>query len=284
VVKQAAWLSALILLAVLAILVWPPPAAKEAQVIPQSAEKETPSIAGPGPTAIPSPSPSGVSDLSIQSAAASDAIHLAITNVRDTLFTASWLTDEAETGQVQLADGTVYDDARGSGFVGRTHYVTVAGLLANQQYTFDVISRDKRYDRAGTHWIVNTGTALAPRTPDQVFGKVRNLDGSNATDVIVFSIIDRVQQGVGSAPLSTLVAARDDGVFALNLGEARASSDPTRYFEYAISSDRYMNNCVTLQAVGERGAGLLSVDAGDEGLRAKDLGQWLVIRLVASTD
>jgi hypothetical protein len=284
VVKQAAWLSAFIILAVLAMLVWRPPAAKEAQVISQSAEKETPAIPGPRPTAIPSPLPSEVVTRSIQPAAASDAIHLAITNVRDTLFTVSWLTDEAETGQVQLTDGKVYDDARGSSFAGTTHYVTVNGLQANRQYAFDVISRNKRYDRGGTHWTVKTGTALAVRAPDVVFGKVRNPDGSNAIDVIVFSIIDRVQQGVGSAPVSTLVTASDNGAFSLNLGETRASSDPTKYFEYAVNSDRYMNNCVTLQAVGERGAGLLSVDAGDEGLRAKDAGQWLVIRLTASTD
>ena len=283
-VRQAAWLSAIILLVVLAILVSAPPVAKEALVIQPSADKETPSIAVRQPTAIPSPTPSGVSALSIQSAAASDAIHLAVSNVRDTLFTASWLTAEAETGQVQLADGTMYDDARGSDFVGTIHYVTVTGLQPNQQYTFDVISRSKRYDHAGAHWTVNTGTALTPRTPDLVFGQVRNPDGSNATDVIVFSTIDRVQQGIGSAPLSTLVTARDGGLFSLNLGETRAWSDPTTYFAYAISSDRYMNNCVTFQAVGGRGAGLLSVDAGDEGLRAKDSGQWLVIRLTASAD
>jgi hypothetical protein len=284
VLRQVAWLAALILLAVLATLIWVPPVAKEALVVQPGADMETPGIPAPQPATIPAPATSGVSALSIQSAAASDAIRLAISNVRDTLFTASWTTAEAETGQVQLVDGRIYDDARGSDFAGTTHYVPVTGLRANQQYSFDVISRDKRYDHAGAHWTVNTGSALSPRTPDLVFGKVSNPDGSSATDVIVFSMIDRVQQGIGSAPLSTLVTARDGGRFSVNLAESRASSDPAKYFEYAISSDRYMNNCVTLQAVGAGVAGLLSVDAGDEGLRAKDSGQWLVIQLAASAD
>jgi hypothetical protein len=281
-VRHAVWLPAAILVVVLVALVLIPPVAKEAPVVQPGADKATPSIAAQQPTAIPTPVPSEVTGPSIQSAAASDLIRLAISNLRDTLFTVSWLTAETAKGQVQLADGTTYGDARGSDFVGTTHYVTVTGLLANREYSFDVISGGGRYDQAGAHWTVKTGDTLAPRTPDLVFGRIRNPDGSNAANVIVFSIIDRVQQGVGSAPLSTLVTARDGGSFSVDLGETRAWSDPTKHFAYAVSSDRYMNNAVTFQAVGAGGAGLLTVDAGDEGLRSSDPRQWLVIHLVAS--
>lgn len=288
--RRAFWIPAAILVVVLATLISIQPVipvaplGNGAPVVQPSADKATPGIAAQQPTAIPTLAPTRVTSPTIQPAAASDPIRVAISNLRDNLFTVSWLTTKAAKGQVQLTDGTTYDDARGSDFVGATHYVTVTGLLANHAYSFDVISGGGRYDHAGAHWTVTTGDALAPRTPDLVFGQVRDADGSKATDVIVFSIIDRVQQGVGSAPLSTLVTAHDNGSFSLNLAESRAWSDPSGHFAYAINSDRYMNNAVTFQAVGAGGAGLLTVDAGDDGLRARDPGQWLVIHLVASAN
>jgi hypothetical protein len=220
-----------------------------------------------------------VSALSIHSAAASGPVSIAITNVRDTSFTISWLTPTDETGQVQLIGGGTYDDDRGTNFHGATHYVTIAGLQANDSYSFDVISNGERYDNAGAHWTTNSGVMILPRSSDLIFGQVRNLDGSNVTDAIVFSTIDRVQQGFPSAPLSALVTAHDDGFFSIDLGQTRTLSDPTSYFDYAISSDRYMNNSVTLFVVSARGTGLVTVDMDDARLRTRDPRRMLVIDL-----
>lgn len=217
--------------------------------------------------------------VSIPPAATSAPFYPAVTNVTDSSFVVSWLTADQEIGQVQLTDGGFYADARGAVFSGKTHYVIVTGLVANSEYSFDVISGGTRYDNAGEHWTVNTGATLAPRSPDVIFGRVRNPDASDSVEAIVFAMIYRVQQGAPSAPLSALVTAKDGGFFSINLAETRALADPTRYFDYSISSDRYMNNSVTIEAVSADGSGLVTLDMADERLRAGDRGQVVVLNL-----
>ncbi len=239
---------------------------------------ETATTAPPTATALAPVFPSATTH-SIQPAVASNPTHLVISNVCDTSFTISWLTPTDETGQVQLIDGGIYDDDRGASFHGTTHYVTITGLSTNDKYAFDVISNGERHDNAGAHWMTRIGAMLLPRPSDLIFGQVRNPDGSTVTDAIVFSTIDRIQQRFPSAPLSVLVTAHDDGFFSIDLAQARTLLDPTSYFDYAISGDRYMNNSVTLFVVSARGTGLVTVDMGDARLRSSDPEQWLVIHL-----
>jgi hypothetical protein len=215
---------------------------------------------------------------SIRPATTSAPLYFAVTNVTDNSFVVSWLTADEEIGQVQLTDGGFYDDARGAVF-SKTHYVIVGGLLASSEYWFDIVSGATRYDNAGAHWTVNTGAPVAPRSPDVISGWVRNSDGSEFVEAIVFAMIDRVQQGAPSAPLSALVTAKDGGFFSIDLAETRALADATRYFDYSISSDRYMNNSVTLEAVSANGTSLVTLDMADARLRAGDRGQAIVLNL-----
>lgn len=216
----------------------------------------------------------------IHPAVAGSPNHLVISNVRDTFFVVSWLTAETTTGQVQLAGDTPYDDDRGANFRGATHYVTVARLGARHTYMFDVISGGKKYDHEGAHWTVTTGLALPSFPSDPIAGKIVDSAGSNVTEAIVFFAIDRqatiASDGV-SGPLSTLVTAQDGGTFHVNLREARAMGDPTRYYGYGTEGDS--RTTLMISAMGAGGSGMAAVDIGDKRLRASDPEQWLVIQL-----
>lgn len=220
--------------------------------------------------------------LSIQFAVASDPYHFAITNVRDTSFTVSWLTTVIEPGRVQLIGGAIYEDERGADFSGTTHYVSINGLRTNSAYSFEIVSGGKKYENGGAHWSVTTGATLVPRTPDWISGHVRNLDGSVAMEAIVFTTIGREQQGYISAPLSVLITARDGGIFRINLSETRSFSDPTSFFAYSIQGDRYLNNNVTIQASATSGTEAFMLDMADPRLRASDTAQSLIVKLSPS--
>lgn len=221
--------------------------------------------------------------ISIRPVAASDPFNLRISNVRDVSFTVSWSTAANESGQVQLIDGAIYNDDRGANFSGRTHYITVTALQAHHAYSFDVVSGGIKYDNAGAHWTVITGAILAPRPPHLIVGQVKNPDGSDASEAIVFVTIQRHQVPSFSAPLSTLVTA-GDGFFDINLGEARARSNPTSYFAYARGSDHYMNDSLTIQAIGARGTGSLMVAIADTRLLANAPMPMVVVRLSADME
>lgn len=219
-----------------------------------------------------------------QSAASDTPAYLAISNLTDSSFVVSWLTGDAEMGQVQIVDGGCYNDVRGGDFIGKTHYVIVTGLQATSRYSFDIASGETRYDNTGAHWVINTGEPLPPRAPDVVFGQARDPNGSNVTDAIVLVTIDRVQQGAPSAVLSTLITEKDSGIFSINLAETRTLWDPTRYFDYSINSDRYMNNSVTLEAMAPQGIGLVTLDTGDARLRAGGSGDMVDIPLITAAE
>ncbi len=236
----------------------------------------------PMQTAVPGPPTISAGAPTLVQPAVSKTLDVAISDVRDTSFVVSWLTARAEAGQVQLIGGAVYNDYRGADFAGRTHYVALTGLQAIHSYSFDVISGGARYDHNSAHWAVNTGAALAPRAPDLISGQVKNPDGSNVTEAIVYFEIERLQEGFPSAPLSTLVTGRDGGFFSVNLAESRAFSDPTRYYDYPIRGDRNMNNSVTVQVVVPSESEISTFDLNDPRLRAKGSERSLVIALSAN--
>lgn len=210
--------------------------------------------------------------VSMPPAAAGDPVNLQVSNIRDTSFTVSWTTAANEIGQVKLLDGPTFNDDRGASFSSVTHYVTLSGLQTNHAYAFDVISGGSTYNNNNAHWTVKTGPTLAPPTPDLVIGRVRNPDGSPATDTIVLLTI---QHGPSiSAPLSMLLTAKDGGFFHVNLSDARPLGDPTSYFTYAMQGDR-----LTIQALGARGIGVLAVEVGDARLRTNDPSQTVVVEL-----
>ncbi len=211
--------------------------------------------------------------LSARAASAGDPLNIVVSNLRDSSFTVSWTTAAPEIGQVVVVGGATYSDDRGEKFSGVTHYVTLTKLQAGKTYQFDIVSGGVKSDNAGAHWSVTTGATLVPPTPDLIVGQVKNPDGSAPADTIV---LFTVMHGAAlSAPLSQLLAPRDNGFFHVSLSDARGQTDLTNYFTYA-KTDR-----VIIQALGPKGIGVINLEIGDPALHAADPQQAAALELRA---
>jgi hypothetical protein len=154
-----------------------------------------------------------------------------ITNIRDTSFTVSFLTDEATAGFVKY-DTTATDlknqasDDRDqlNGNVGQyqSHYITLRDLEPGTEYHFTLGTASiPRTDNNGVPFTVKT----APRAGNQAaaktaYGIVNKADGTAADGAIVYMVIP------GGTELSGLV--KTSGSWAIPLSNAR-TTDLTTY-------------------------------------------------------
>lgn len=166
-------------------------------------------------------------------------------------FFVSWRTPDAVSGRVKLTSGETFDDVRGSGYAGRTHYVRVNNLAPRTTHTFDLVSGDQTYTNKNAHWSVRLGEAVQPGTPYVIIGHVNNPDGSGADKALVFAVVrDRDAQGTKgpSALLSAVISVEDGGdLFNINLDEAR-TPDLANKFIFDPNQDR-----VLVSVIGEEG-------------------------------
>ena len=191
-----------------------------------------------------------------------------VTNVRDTAFNVSWVTNQSATGEVHYGtdpdnlDQIAYDD-RGAGTRDDTHYVTLLGLTSNTTYYFDVISDGTTDDNGGVHYTVTTGPTLGLPASDTIYGQVFKEDGTTPAEGTIVYITLRDADGSGSsgeaAPLSALVDS--NGYWYGNLGNARMT-DLSDYFYYSASGDE-----VELRAQGASdGTASQTVDTANDRL------------------
>ena len=134
-----------------------------------------------------------------------------ITNITDSGFTVSWITDEQTSGFVQYGTGkelsfTTPDDRdQLSGQQGKfwTHHVTIKNLKPATNYFFKINSGGKTFDNNGRSHQVLTAPAVEGTMPanDIVYGTIIKQDGSPAEGVIVYLSL------ANAAPLSTLTKA-----------------------------------------------------------------------------
>ena len=194
------------------------------------------------------------------------ASEVRVTNVRDTSFAVSWITDIPSDGHVNYGtdpaalDQTVYDD-RGAETSDDTHHVTLLDLTPENTYYFDVVSDGTTDDNGGAHYSVTTGPTLGLPPSDQIFGQVFKEDGTTLAEGTIVYITLFDDDGSGSsgqaAELSSLVD--NTGYWYANLGNAR-TSDLSAYFDYSASGDQ-----VRLEAQGAAdGTGCLLVDTADD--------------------
>lgn len=159
----------------------------------------------------------------------------------DNQFYVSWRSLSAESGQVRVVGGGMFEDVRGASYSGKTHYVQVNNLNAKTTYEFDIVSGEQVYTRGGAHWSAKLGSAVSPGTPYVVYGRAKNPDGSSADGVIVLA---QVRNGDGqgtqgrSSLLSALVVVADGGdLYNINLDDARTQDNSARY-NYSASGDK----------------------------------------------
>ncbi len=155
------------------------------------------------------------------------------TNVTDSGFSVSWVTDEATAGFVRYSetdqlDQVARDDrdemANETGNF-TTHHVTLYNLKPATTYQFQIFSAGQAYGKDGRYHQVTTAPALTSPSPpsDVAYGTVNNQAGSPAEGAIVYLSLP------GATAQSALVKASGNWVIPLNLAR---SEDLSGYAQY----------------------------------------------------
>ena len=147
-----------------------------------------------------------------------------ITNITDSSFTVSWITDEQTAGFVQYGTGgelslTALDDRdQLSGQQGKfwTHHITLKNLKPATNYFFKINSGGKTFDNNGQPYQVLTAPTIGGTMPpnDVAYGTITKQDGSPAEGIIVYLSL------ANATPLSTLTKASGSWVIPLNLARS----------------------------------------------------------------
>lgn len=195
------------------------------------------------------------------------AVHaLQVSNLRDSSFVVSWLTDEPATGYVRFGEAAALDgvayDLRGANVVGRSHYVALSGLQPQTTYYFDVASGGGLDDNGGLHFQATTGPqATALPAPFTIYGQVFQPDGLTPAGGAIVTLLLVDGDRAGSQGQAQLMSALvdDHGYWQANLGNARQADGSA--FLYSATGDQLL-----LLARGADGAvTTLAADTG--GLR-----------------
>jgi len=156
-----------------------------------------------------------------------------ITNITESGFTVSWITEGKTTGFVQYGpapavDLTAADDRdqiSGKTTAFTTHHVSLRGLKPATTYYFKIGSGDKLYDNNGQPYQVATAPTMTspPPASDLAHGLVTQPDGSPAAGAIVYLSL------ANTTPLSALT--KSSGSWVIPLHNAR-TSDLQNYTTY----------------------------------------------------
>ncbi|MCD6290452.1 MAG: hypothetical protein J7M34_08115 [Anaerolineae bacterium] len=164
-----------------------------------------------------------------------------VTDVRDTSFTVTWITDIASDGHVDWGLSTSLGNTKSDPVANTTtHYVTVGGLSPNTTYYFRVRSGAAVDDNEGTYYSVTTGPTLDIPVPGKiVWGYVYDSDGMTpvANAIVYLQLQD--MDGRGSLENSQWVATRtdDSGAWFYSLVNVRTANG-YGYFEFTDGVDR----------------------------------------------
>lgn len=154
-----------------------------------------------------------------------------ITNIKNSQFTVSWITNEAGLGFVRYGNTpalstTIADDREqrsGTSLSFKTHYVTITGLQASTKYYFKIGSGSEKnlYDDNGRPYEVTTAPTLGAAPPPELAnGTILTASGKPASGAIIYITLP------GATPLSALIA--NDGSWVVNLASA-LTNDLTGY-------------------------------------------------------
>ncbi|QQG47735.1 MAG: hypothetical protein HY044_01440 [Candidatus Woesebacteria bacterium] len=118
-----------------------------------------------------------------------------ITNVSDSSFNVSWVTDTATSGFVSFGESkdpgatALPDNASAS----TVHYVTLQQLKPSTMYYFKINSNSILYDNSGIAWQIKTGASINGSTNNYVAtGTVTLSNGGPAADTIVYLSGDNI--------------------------------------------------------------------------------------------
>lgn len=146
-----------------------------------------------------------------------------ITNISQTSFTVSWLTDEKVIGSINFGEtkelGQTALDERDQLSkdlqVYNMHSVTIQNLSPSTNYYFSITSGADAFLNNGEVFAVKTGEEISENPPDQIplSGKVITAEGGPPTEGILYLSIDGAQK--------TSILLKSDGTYLLPLNSLR---------------------------------------------------------------
>lgn len=144
-----------------------------------------------------------------------------ITNVSDSQFSVSWLTDKETTGSISYTDNsspnlTAFDDRDVDGNAKQyiTHHITINNLKENTIYYFKILSDGSFFDNQGKSYEQSSGPKLTSTlSVDPAYGLVLRNDNKPAEGAIVYLTVGN------SLPLSAIV--KSEGTWLIPLTTAR---------------------------------------------------------------
>lgn len=159
-----------------------------------------------------------------------------VTNLTDSGFSVTWLTQEAATGAVtvesQSAKQTLFDERDATGKLGKylTHSATMRAAQADTTYEITILSNGKVFLDNGAPYQIRTPQALPGPGPafEPAFGVVLTEANLPAEGALVYYTL------VGGQTLSTLVKASGSWLIPLNLVR---TSDLFSFLPYAERTD-----------------------------------------------
>lgn len=148
-----------------------------------------------------------------------------ITNVTDTTFTVSFITDEATSAFVKYGtsatslnnrEGDDRDQLAGNVSTYNTHHVTLRNLTADTNYFFTIgTGSNGQFDNNGKPYSVKTVQKASNQSAAQtIYGTVLTKDSNPADGSVVYVTVDK------GAEMSALV--RSSGTWAIPLSQLRA--------------------------------------------------------------
>jgi hypothetical protein len=142
------------------------------------------------------------------------------TNISDTTFTISWVTDKSTEGFIRWGNSPSNLDKTATSSpanASSTHSITVYGLSASTSYYFRINSDGTNFDNDGIPWEVKTGTRLdSPPSAVVISGTILTQTDSPAQNVLVYAKIG------GGSMLSTVTS--ENGTWAIPVSSARNQS------------------------------------------------------------
>ncbi|MFH1562634.1 MAG: fibronectin type III domain-containing protein [Nitrospirota bacterium] len=158
-------------------------------------------------------------------------------NITDTQFTISWVSQKAEIGLVRYG-GTnttniAYDD-RGSNTVTTVHHVTFLGLSPQTTYCYEIISGQTTLGK----FILTTGSSVIPAGNDLVYGKVFQANGETLAEgaIVYLRLQDYDQEGSEDESALYSILVDSGGYWYMNLVNFR-NKDLTKQFSYSPQGD-----------------------------------------------
>jgi len=178
-----------------------------------------------------------------------------ISNVSDTTFTVSWITNVATTGVITVDETggtkyTAFDDrdqppssanAKPTVNTYTTHMVTVRSAKPDTAYQIRILSDSKVYQNGNAPYEIRTGPALAGKgtTLEPAFGTVTTSTEKPAEGAIIYVTPENGQV------LSTLVTASGSWVIPLHLARTQSLG------EYLTVTDRIAESITIQTADGD---------------------------------